>query len=215
MYGFRDLLETLDLQNLPRKVVHSCTVQSHRSPVSQKEHRPRPFGKSQALPCRLCRGFEVTVSRPSSTRAREKPPAFERWCEDIRGPWVARTHHQQADCAEKVPSKMRRPVLCLPPMPMVQIGFAGPQETLLLIRKSTTCLCPDAHAEGKATPPAQPHQQPHIQVSALNSRGEMAASVPEPVMAPSPNCALAATFCPLWQCERCHVTYFLLFLCRS
>lgn len=85
------------------------------SPVSQKEHRPRPFGKSQALPCRLCRGFEVTVSRPSSTRAREKPPAFERWREDIWGPWVARTHHQQADCAEKVPSKTRRPVLCLPP----------------------------------------------------------------------------------------------------
>ena len=107
-------------------------------------------------------------------------------------------------------------VVSPPPMPMVQIGFAGPQETLLLIRKSTTCLCPDTRAEGKATPPpAQPHQQPHIQVSALNSRGEMAASVPEPVVAPSPNCALAATFCPLWQCERCHVTYFLLFLCRS
>ena len=42
MYGFKDLLETLDLQNLPRKVVHSCTVQSHRTQPCKSEGAPSP-----------------------------------------------------------------------------------------------------------------------------------------------------------------------------
>lgn len=119
------------------------------------------------------------VSRPSSTRAREKPPAFGRWCEDIWGPRVARTHHQQAElCGEgarqevacavsspraESPDRLR----CLPGDPLAH----QEKHHLSLSR----CAC------GGKSCPAQPCQQPQVPVSALNSGGGVIAGIPEPI----------------------------------
>ena len=139
------------------------------------------------------------MAGPGNTRSENKLPAFRSWCEDTGAPGEPRLTTSKQSCAGKAPGK-RWPVLC-PCCPFLSTKWA---ETLLLIRRSTTCL----HHEKPAFPSVQLCQQPHMEVSALNSGGKVIAWVPELIR------GTARFICRLWQHNRCiHIPCYFS-LCR-